>query len=77
MAVTWLIANESLTVPEDQSGDSLCGVVVQTCSDVAVRVQRDADIGVPQTLLYNLRVHAGRQCHRRPPVAQVVQADLG
>jgi hypothetical protein len=44
-------ANDLLTNAEDEAGDPLRCVVVQARGHMAVDVERDADVGVPESLL--------------------------
>jgi hypothetical protein len=58
-----------------QRRDFLGRVLVQTGDNVRVRVERDADIRVPEPLLHNLRVDAFLEGEGGPTVPQIVQPD--
>src|SRR5215218_8835024 len=60
---------------EDESGDSRGRLLIQARDDVAVGVQGDLDVGVPQALADDLGRDAGGEGRGRVAVAHVVQAD--
>ena len=65
-------------VPELQRlPEALDGLAPQAREDVAVDVQRDADLAVPEPFLHHFRVDALPQHQRRVGVPHVVEADGG
>ncbi len=60
---------------KEQRSDLLGGFALHVLDDVAVQVERDADVGVPEPFRHHLRMNAGRKRQRRGRVPEVVQGD--
>ena len=70
----------SLAIREQKSAmkngaDPGCGVLRERRHDVAVKIERDRRLGVPEALGDNLHRNAGDECQRRARVSKSVERD--